>query len=900
MSISTGTRLGAYEILAPLGAGGMGEVYRARDSRLGREVAIKVLPEEFFEDGDRVARFEREAKSLAALNHTGIAGVHAFEEISGRHLLVMELIDGVDLTERLVSGPIPLEESLPLAKQIAESLEAAHEKGIVHRDLKPANVKITADGRVKLLDFGLAKIYEADPNGSSASATRSPTITGRATAAGVILGTAAYMSPEQARGKPVDKRADVWAFGCVLYEMLAGKRAFEGETVSDTLVSVLSKEPDWGALPASAPPRIRDLLRRCLQRDPKQRLRDIGDARIAIEEELARAGSFGSLPAASVRAPEDKPSSRSSRWLPWAIAAAFAAAAAMLALRTPAFRDAPPGPGAMRLAFLPPDNVVFDATNADFLSVSPNGRMVVFTGRSPDGKAQLWLRSLDSSEARPLSGTEDSVEPFWSPDSRSIAFGAHGKLIRLDLAGGRPQVLVDAPRLVGGSWSREGKILFMSNWSGKLLVIPAAGGKPRALKQFGRSPSFLPDGRHFLYYSGFGWTAPKVYLGSIDTDEERILTAGASAQYAAPGWLLFVRDGALMAQAFDAGRLELSGEAIQIDTARTTIGNDGIPFSVSETGVLVFKRNLPRDYQLAWFDRAGNQLKNVAQRMKLVVGLSFSLSPDGTRVVVANREQAEASKGIWVIDLAREIPTRVGVNGQMPAWDPDGAYVVWQGAQDKTTAGMFRRAANGVAAVETLFDGPNSWTNCVSPDGRFLLYVTRGESTRADIWALPLFGDRKPHPVVATEFEEIQAQVSPDGQWIAYRSDVSGTVEIYVQPFTPQGTAGGERWRISTNGGTQPRFRGDGKELFYLADDGQLMAVALRPKGSTLEYGSPTPLFRPRMMPRGAQPWFEYDVDRDGQRFLVGTVVDGAGTPPPSAVVVLNWTEELKAKASRP
>ncbi|MDQ6892583.1 MAG: serine/threonine-protein kinase [Acidobacteriota bacterium] len=900
MTIHSGTRLGPYEILASIGAGGMGEVYRASDSRLGRDVAIKVLPEEFFEDGDRVARFEREAKSLAALNHPGIAAVYAFEEIAARHLIVMELVEGEDLAERLAAAPLDGQEALAWAKQIAEALEAAHEKGIVHRDLKPANVKVTPDGRVKLLDFGLAKIYEPDPARSSPSATRSPTITGRATAAGVILGTAAYMSPEQARGKTVDKRTDVWAFGCVLFEMLAGKRAFEGETVSDTLVSVLSKEPDWGALPASSSSvRLKELLRRCLQRDPKQRLRDIGDARISIEEEIAGASSPASSSSSVQAPPPQDRRSGSSRWIPWAVAAAFAAAAGTLALRAPSSRGATAPAGAVRLAFLPPDNVAFDATGIDFLSVSPNGRMVVFTGRSPDGKAQLWLRSLDSSEARVLPGTEDSVEPFWSPDSRSIGFGARGKLMRLDLAGGRPQVLADAPRLVGGTWSRDGKILFMSNWSGRLVVIPAEGGKPKILKQFGRNPSFLPDGRHFLYWAGIAWADPKVYLGSVDSDEERVLTAGAAARYAAPGWLLFVRDGTLMAHAFDAARLALSGDGIPIDTARTSLNNDGIPFSVSETGVLLFQRNLPREYQLAWFDRAGRQLDTVGPRAKLGVGLSFSLSPDGTRVVVANREQPEAIKGIWVIDLARGIPTRVGANGQMPAWEWDGAHVAWQGGYSGTP-GMFRRAANGVAAVETLIGGPNTWTNGFSPDGRFLLYVTRGETTRADIWALPLFGDRKPHPVVATEFEEIQAQVSPDGRWLAYRSDVSGTFEIYVQPFTVDGTVGGERWRISTAGGTQPRFRRDGGEMFYLADDGQLMAVALRAKGSTLEYGAPTPLFRPRMMPRGAQPWFEYDVDRDGKRFLVGTVFDGAGTPPPSAVVVLNWTEELKGKAARP
>ena len=914
LTIQSGTRLGPYEILSPLGAGGMGEVYRARDPRLGRDVAVKVLPEEFFEGEERRQRFEREARLLAALNHPGIAAIYSFEEIpsssssSTRHLLVMELVEGDGLDARVASGPLSLEESLSFARQIAEALEVAHEKGIVHRDLKPANIKVTPDGRVKLLDFGLAKAFEGDGGpGSSPAVTTSPTLTARATAAGVILGTAAYMSPEQARGKPVDKRTDVWAFGCVLFEMLTGKRAFEGETVTDVLAAVLTREPDWAALPPGTPAKVREILRKCMRRDSRLRLRDIGDARLDLEE-AAGGGSSGSftfeekqvdsgLTGASAERTRRERASRRSLYLSWAIAAAFAAAAGVLALRARA-PHARTDAQALRLAFLPPDNVAFDATQLDFMAVSPNGHLLLFTGRAPDGKKQLWLRALDSSEARLLPGTEDAVEPFWSPDSRSIGFGAQGKLRRLDLAGGRPQILADAPRLVGGTWSRDGVILFLSNWGGKLFQIPAAGGEPKALNQNGRNPSFLPDGRHFFYSRGLP-KEPHVYVGSLDSDEERLLLAGAEARYAPPGWVLFVRDGALLAQAFDASRRELSGDPIPIQTAQTSLGNEGSPFSVSENGVLVWQRNLPRAYQLAWFDRAGRPLGAVGSPARVTIGLSPSLSPDGTRVVVANRELQSANRGIWVIDLARGLPTRITPTGQTPAWTPDGARVAWQGIKDEVI-GMYQRTADGVAGEELLLGGPNNYTDSFSPDGRFLLYVTRGDRTRLDIWALPLFGDRKPHPVVATEFDENQARVSPDGRWLAYRSDLSGTFEIYAQPFTAEGTVGAQRWRISTNGGTQARFRPDGQELFYLADDGQLMAVAIQSKGATFEYGPPKALFKPRMMPRGAQPFFEYDVARDGQRFLIGTVVDEAGTPPPSAVVVLNWTEELKAKAVSP
>ena len=522
MTITAGVRLGPYDILAPLGAGGMGEVYRAKDTRLAREVAVKVLPEEFFEGEERRQRFEREARLLAALNNPGIAAIYSFEEIPGssspgtsaqaRHLLVMELIEGEDLAQRISPGPLPLDESLSYAKQIAEALEAAHEKGIVHRDLKPANVKITSDGRVKLLDFGLAKIFEGDASPSNPSISYSPTLTARATAAGVILGTAAYMSPEQARGKPVDKRTDVWAFGCVLYEMLAGKRAFEGETVSDTLAAILKEDPNWSALPAGTPEKIREILRKCLRRDAKLRLRDIGDARLDLEE-LSAAGVSASFsgrlpfdertaaPGPSVASAERSKRGRiKSLYLSWAIAAAFAAAAGALALRS----RAPEG-RVYRATINPPEGTVFvvDTTQPGPAVLSPDGRKLAFTARGADTKVRLYVRSLDSTDAQPLPGTEGAQFPFWSPDGRSVAFGADQKLKRIEASGGPPSILcptTDFPK--GGAWSPTGVIVFAPAAGGPLHIVSDNGGESKPLTKLDAKRGDNPTGCRSSFRTG--------------------------------------------------------------------------------------------------------------------------------------------------------------------------------------------------------------------------------------------------------------------------------------------------------------------------------------------------------------------------------------------------------------
>ncbi|HKC23415.1 MAG TPA: protein kinase [Thermoanaerobaculia bacterium] len=903
MPLKPGSRLGPYEISAPLGAGGMGEVFRARDTRLNRDVAVKVLPPAFVEDRERVARFRREAQLVASLNHPNIAAIYGLEETNGTVALALELVEGEDLAQRLARGPILVDEAIAIARQIAEGLEAAHERGIVHRDLKPANVKVTPDGAVKILDFGLAKAREPDPAASDGGLSRSPTMSRHMTEAGMILGTAAYMSPEQARGKPVDKRSDIWSFGVVLFELLTGRRVFAGETVTDVLAAVLTRAPDWSALPMETPARLRALLERSLERDPRQRLRDIGEARVALSNASARVDE--TLADAS-RAPR-----RGREVLAWGVAAVALLAAALFALRG-GFRAAP-SVRAARLSFEPPPGVSFDACQTDYIVVSPDGRMLVFTGRTKDGKRQLWLRAIDSLEARRLPDTDDPLEPFWSPDSRSIAFGAQGKLKRLDLSAGRPQTLADAPRLCGGTWNREGVILFVPDFNGGIFRVPAQGGDVQpamppdpARKETGlRAPEFLPDGKHFIYMGGEQRT--QVFLASLDAKgSTALLDATAGARYAPPGWLLFARGGVLYAQRFDAGRRALSGDAIAVPTAPASAGAFDAPgaaghFSVSENGVVVWQRSFTPEYQLVWFDRSGARTGVVGSPIHVALTMAPRLSPDGTRIAMQNREPQPERLGIWVIDLLRGIPTRLSpVMGQFPNWSPDGTRVAW--LQNRAGAvGIYQAAPNGAGREELLIAGgpgaggtpfPADW----SPDGRFFLYVTRGPKTRVDIWTLPLFGDRRPRPVLVTEFDEQSPQVSPDGRWIAYRSDSSGTYEVYLQSFTRDGKVGDERFRVSQDGGSQPRFRRDGRELFYLAADGRLMAVSLKTGGAAIEIGPPTPLFMTKTLPGGAGAAYEYDVTADGQRFLVGTILDGPDATPPSPVVVLGWQDELKDK----
>ena len=873
MPLSKGELLGPYEILAPLGAGGMGEVYRAKDVKLDREVAIKILPAPVAQDPERLARFQREAKVLASLNHPNIAQIYGFEESGNVRALAMELVPG-----SILSRPLPIETALKYALQIAEALETAHEKGITHRDLKPANIMVTPEGIIKLLDFGLASVPCRDGAASeSVGDANSPTLTMAATRSGVILGTAAYMSPEQAAGKVVDRRSDIWSFGVVLYETLTGERLFAGETVSHTLADVLRADIPFDRLPASTPAPIRDLVQRCLDRNIKMRLQSIGEARIAIQKYLNNpsAGASQTAAGADTRVP---------RWLWPSISFAMVMVllmGAVLYSRRPAETS-----GSVRLSFTAPTGASFNDVGQDDIVISPDGRSVAFTARDQEGHQLLWVRSLDSSDAMPLPGTDNSFEPFWSPDSRSLGFGARGKLKRVDLAGNTVTDLCDAPRLTGGAWNSEGTILFSPDYQSALYQIPATGGAPvlASLKNPGdRSqhlePAFLPDGKHFLFRVADGERGAIMagVLGSLEA--KPVLRERTEAEYALPGWLLFVRHGAVMAQRFDPDRQELQGDP---QTVLSLANSEVVPtarrlFSVSNNGVLVSQGVWSRGYQLVWRDREGRQVGVLGSVVNQTSdGQEPRLSADGKRVAF-KRDNA-----IWVTDVTRDVPMRL-MNGQIPIWAPDGARVTLLGD------GMRVIAANGLGETIKLADGvspPSDW----SPDGRFLLFWRRGEKTRSDIWTLPLFGHQKAFPLLDSQAEEELARFSPDGRWFAYTSDESGSQEVYVRSFTPDGHAGADRKRISPQGGFQPIWRRDGAELFYLSPKDEMMSVAVKRSGTELEFGEPKALFKTGTLAAGHQLG-GYDVAPDGQRFLIGELVGEALNASP--LVILNWPNIL-------
>jgi eukaryotic-like serine/threonine-protein kinase len=902
-----GTQLGPYRIEAILGSGGMGRVYQAHDTRLGRTVALKICRLEFND------RFEREARAVAALNHPNVCTIHDV----GPDYLVMELVEGPTLADRMKQGPIPLEEALRIARQIADALEAAHEKGIVHRDLKPGNIKVKPDGAVKVLDFGLAKLLPVEAALGS-NPEDSPTLSIAATTAGMLLGTAAYMSPEQARGKAVDKRADIWAFGVVLHEMLTGRRLFEGEDVTDTLALVLKAEPQWDGIPAN----VQRLLKSCLQKDPKRRLRDIGDGWQFLE-----LSSTEAVPARSRRA--------IAGWIVAAFALALASALAFVH-----FGEKLPDVHAVRFQIFPPAQTTFTGNDA---LLSPDGRRIAFQARGSDGRNQLWVRSLDSIEARPLAGTEGvNNASFWSPDSQFLAFAMSGKLQKIDVSGSSVQTICDIPPPVkadgqpgtwrAGAWSRRGVIIFGANGTG-LWRVSERGGPPSeltilnpALKElFHAGPNFLPDGRHFFYHRIVG-AGGGVYLGSVDVKPEqqsstRLVTSDSSAVYApspgAPpdqGHMLFVRRGSLMAQAFDARRLRLAGEAVPV--AEGVASGGSRHFSVSMTGALAYQAGgylgsgVTRN-QLTWFDREGKVLGPAGEPG---AHNSLALSPDGTRVAVSSLEgqgtpsAARRAFDIWVHEFARNTSTRLTFRPSwdwIPAWSPDGNRIVFSSERDSIVFDLYGKASSGVGEDELLLQSNQDKTvQDWSRDGRFLLYsvAVSGGRTLAytashDLYVLPLTSgsphDRKPQPYLETEFNESQGKFSPDGRFIAYRSDASGRNEVYVQPF-PDAPSG--KWKVSTAGGTAPRWSGDGRELFYISPESKLMAVEVS-ASPVFKAGIPKALFTAiTWVNAGPMPGpTPYDVTADGKKFLIITHGVGAGSPGATPItVVLNWTALLK------
>ena len=896
-----GENFGAYEVIALLGEGGMGQVYRATDTKLKRQVAIKVLPPSLAGDADRLARFQREAEVLASLSHPNIAGIHGLEESDGVKALVMELVEGPTLAERIAQGAIPLDEVLPIARQIAEALEAAHEHGIVHRDLKPANVKVRPDGTVKVLDFGLAKAM--DPPSASRDVSQSPTITTPAmTHAGMILGTAAYMSPEQARGKPVDRRADIWAFGIVVFEMLTGRRPFVGDDISLTLASVLTKEAEWSALPAPTPAGLRRLLMRCLKKDPKARMRDIGEARLQIEELLSGAPEELSVPAAP------RTLTLWQRAQPWTSAGVFAIGLVLFAVSIIALRRSgavAPAAAPVQFTIAAPENASFGTPGgggtgiATQVAVSPDGRHVVFVARAKSAY-EIWLRPVASLAARPIPGTEGGAFPFWSPDSRFIGFFAAGKLKKVAIAGGPTTELADATGGRGGTWNRDNVILFTPSNITAVLRVSSAGGAPAVVTTLDpatgetshRWPYFLPDGRHFLYTAITGTCCPALKAGvvrvaSLDPADAAttLFEADSSVSYA-DGYLLFRRDESLMAQPFDLETRQTKGDAFPIVEHVSWEGSRYVGASVSQDGALVYGQNDPRAAErLTWLDRTGRAVATVGDAAPY---LSLALSPDERRVAVGLATGSPLNRDIWIIDIARNVPSRWTFDpgtDESPVWSPDGTRIAFQ--RQRSGKVSLRQQLITRTADESLLDDPSSLQIAPSDwsrDGRFIAY-TSTSSGSSDVWILPLSGDRKPFPLVETPSQETGAVFSPDVRWIAYTTNETGQGNVVVQPFP----GSGGKYQISREGGGRPVWRADGRELFYVGADGNMMAV---PIDATDQFnaGVPQALF-PTLIQAGASQQ-RYAVTKDGKRFLVSATPQQSRVAP--LTVVLNWTATIQ------
>ena len=920
MTLVAGTRLGPYEIIAPLGKGGMGEVYRARDSRIGRDVALKILPELFAFDPERLARFEREAKALGGLNHPNIAAIYAVEgdaspaaRKEGRSLaLVMEFVDGEDLSLRIARGPIPWAEVLPIARQIADALSAAHDAGIVHRDLKPANIKVRDDGVVKVLDFGLAKAI--DPSGSgSGEPVNSPTLTARATQLGMILGTAAYMAPEQAKAKAVDKRADIWAFGVVLYEMLTGRRAFEGDDVSDVLASVLKSDPDWTKLPEDVPPAMRRFLARCLEKDPRRRLRDIGEGMLQLDDSVAIAAGSGAMARPAGTSPAALAASSPPiparplwrRWLPVGVGALLATLATLGVvemMRPPAVAPPP----AVRFIIPTVPGAPFNATPATRdLAVTPDGRAVVYTviAQGASGPS-LQLRRFDQFDALALRGADAAVGPFVSPDSRSVAFVEatnSTRIKRVPVDGGTATQLAQLPvQVAGGTWTSGGLIVLGTNGSG-LYKVSESGGEAVELTKLDeatgershRWPAWVPGTNIVLFTLGVGASNAAGRIAAVDLSTgqiTRLPITGLSPRYVSTGHLVYTTaDGVLRGVPFDINRLGTRGEPAPLIEGVNVKSSGAANFDVTMEGRLVYTTGsgTQADRTIVWVDRAARETPAKAPPRAYFYA---RISPDGDKISLDVRDQ-EADIWIWDSRGALRRLTQNTGSDQYGLWTPDGQRLVFQ-SDYQQKVGIYVTRADAIGAPTLLVERGAAFPNAITPDGKSLVFRASTAKTKNDLFIMPLDGpNATPTSLIATEHDELNAAISADGKWIAYESDVTGRTEVYVRPF-PDVNAGQDL--ISIDGGQEPVFSPTGRELFFVGAGSRLMSVtySLRANG-TPNFTAPVPVF-------SAADYFfggvgrNYDVSSDGKRFVMvkNPAVRSAAVEPLRAV--LNWFEDLQ------
>jgi eukaryotic-like serine/threonine-protein kinase len=883
-----GTRLGPYEVLGLIGAGGMGEVYRARDTDLKRDVAIKVLPDPVAHDAERLERFQREARVLASLNHPNIAHIHGLQRSDGTTALVMELVDGATLADHIARGPIPVDEALPMARQISEALEAAHEQEIIHRDLKPANIKVRPDGSVKVLDFGLAKAMDR-AGGSGRDAMNSATLSMHATMQGAVLGTAAYMSPEQARGLPVDRRTDIWAFGCVFYEMLTGTQAFAGESLSDTVAAVLRSEPEWRALPAGTPNRIRVLLKRCLQKDSRQRLHDVADARIEIEDRDADATPAATSPRETRVNPVT--------WVVLGLASGAALASALWWVGTRPSR-ATPAPIHLSLTLVNKAASFVHMNASRELAISPDGQKIVYVA-DYNGKRQLFLRALGDSEGKPIDGTDGALAAFFSPDSEWIAFGNGSSLQKAALSGGSPVTIckLSGTGFYGGDWSADNTIVFVPDYNGGLWTVSANGGTPQPLLKTDvekdrvsySDPQTLPGGKGVLFTlaSGRAVTADDQDVAVLDNggSDPRILIRGAShPRYLPTGHVVYVHAGALLAVTFDVSKLAVTGTPVSVIEGLGKTWSGDTAYSISDNGTVVYDAGADGKTGglFVLVDRKGKVQPVSTKRGNYS---EFSISPNGrslaSRVFAINDD-------IWTYDIASGAPLRFTfepLDEIFPQWTADGTRI----AYGTRTGTIFWKLSDGSGPREELTHGAYPrYPTSFSRDGKHMAFVEIHPARRGDIWLMPLDGDRRPEPLMATDADERDARFSPDGQWLAYVSDETGRDEVFIRPI---GNRGGRK-QLSSEGGTAPTWAPNGRELVFAKGD-QLWAVTLDGQGD--------PVGRDRLL--FSAPKFEdlqfdsgnalYDMMPDGEHFLF--LLEQSSSPT-HYNVVLNWFEELKSR----